>query len=76
MDRRMKKSEALAFRKRWEILAKAECQELRATPMAHKLRQLASLMPLAQKLRWSKTFKTEEKEVRRRWIRLRRAHRA
>ncbi len=76
MDGRIKQREAQAFRKRWEIVADAERQEVRTASMAHKLRQLASLMPLVQKLRWSKTFKIEETEVRNRWNRLRRARRA
>ena len=49
----------------------AEQAELRATPLSHKLQQLAALMASVPPLGWSEALAQEEAEVRARWNRLR-----
>ncbi len=72
MKIKITKEEALAFRKRWEIVNDAELQELRGTPAAQKLRQLTTLMGWVKDFGWGEALKNEESEVRRRWIKLKR----
>lgn len=67
------KSEAQAFKKRWEAVNAAEQEELRMTDMATKLRQLAALMASVSELGRDEARASEEAEVRKRWKRLRRA---
>jgi hypothetical protein len=52
----------------------AEREELRATPPALKLRQLAALMASAAAFGWTEALAAEEQEVRERWQRLRKAY--
>ncbi len=73
MKKHLTKAEARAFRTRWETVNAAERTELRATPLEHKLRQLAALMASVEPLGWTKALAAEEAEVRDRWNRLRRA---
>jgi hypothetical protein len=70
----MTREEAQAFKRRWELVNKAEKEELAATPVAHKFRQLAALMTSAGKFGWPNNRETEEAQVRNRWARLRRAY--
>ncbi len=75
MKRRITQAEAQAFRARWETVNAAEREELRATPMVHKLRQLASLMASVKSLGWTTALAAEEAEVRDRWNQLRKISR-
>jgi putative transcriptional regulator len=68
----MTRGEAKAFKRRWEIVNTAEKEELATTPVAHKFRQLMSLMTTAGKLGWTSNMETEEAQVRDRWALLRR----
>ena len=70
------KAQAKAFRARWRAANAAECEELRATPMAVKARQLAALMASVEQLGWTEALAAEEAEVRERWIRLRKVFHA
>lgn len=69
------KAEARSFKRRWKAVNAAEREELRATPAAHKFRQLAALMASVGELGWTEALAAEEAEVRDRWNRLRRAYR-
>lgn len=69
---RLTRGEAQAFKKRWEAVNAAEREELAATPVAHKFRQLAVLLASAGKLGWTGALAAEEEQVRDRWARLRR----
>lgn len=75
MKGRMTESEARAFRARWEMVNRAELEELRTTSMAEKARQLVALMESAEELGWQERQGSEEVEVRERWNELRRAYR-
>lgn len=75
MKRRITQAEAKAFRARWAAVNAAEREELRATSMVHKLRQLASLMASVKSLGWTTALETEEAEVRDRWNQLRKISR-
>lgn len=72
MTRLITKREALAFKRRWEIVNKAERQELQKTPPSQKLHQLTTLMAWVKDFGWDKILKAEETEVRKRWIKLKR----
>lgn len=63
---RITKARARAFRARWEAVNAAEVDELLVTSMAHKTRQLASLMASVAKPGWSEALTEEETEVRNR----------
>ena len=66
--------QAKAYMARWRAARAAEIQELRATPPAHKLRQVAALMASAKALGWSPATAPEAAPARERWRRLRRAY--
>ena len=68
------KTDAAAFKTRWAIVNRAERKELRATPVGHKLLQLAALMASVDKLGWTESLASEESEVRIRWNRLRKVY--
>lgn len=72
MPKRITKADGRVFRARWAAVNAAEREELRSTPMAVKVLQLASLMASASELGWTEALAAEETEVRDRWIRLRR----
>ncbi len=74
MKRMITREEALEFKRRWELVNEAERQELRETTPAKKLRQLATLMEWVKNFGWSEALKSEEKEVRERWIKLKRLY--
>ncbi len=74
MKKRITKSEARAFRKRWKILNDAEREELYITPIDNKLEQLAKLIASAKQMGWIKPLAEEEKEVRIRWNKLRNSY--
>jgi len=53
----------------WEVVNAAEREELRTTPVAYKLQQLASLMASAREFGWIDTLAGEKTEVRDRKMR-------
>lgn len=70
----MTKSEARAYRARWEMVNRAEREELRTTPMDQKAKQLAALMQSAEAFGWRECLMSEEAEVRERWNEIRRSY--
>ena len=64
---------AVRYRERWAIARKRLDEELRATSMETKLRQLANLMQSAREMGWSRSLDEEDDAVRARWMELRRA---
>lgn len=72
MKSRLTKTEAQAFKTRWEAVNAAEREELRTTPIARKFQQLAALMASVSQFGWADKLAEEETEVRDRWNRLRR----
>jgi hypothetical protein len=70
MTSKMTRDEAQAFAARWEQVAAAEREELRATPMERKFAQLGALMESAKALGWKTTDQREVEAVRVRWNRL------
>lgn len=75
MSRRMTSEEARAFAARWALVAEAEEEELRATPLERKFAQLAALMASARALGWETHTPEEIDEVRARWNRLAKVYR-
>jgi len=73
MVRSLTRAEATAHRGRWLLVAAAERDELRATPVLTKARQLAGLMASVAALGWSEALQADEAETRNRWVRLHRA---
>lgn len=72
MKRHLTRAQARAYVARWLLVNDAEREELRTTPPAVKLRQLAALMASAASFGWTEALAAEEQEVRERWQRLRR----
>lgn len=72
MPRQISKAEAQAYHARWKAANAAEREELRATPIETKLRQLAAMMASVKSFGWDESLQAEEIEVRKRWGRLRR----
>ena len=68
------KSEAMAFKQRWEIVNAFEKKELCNTCMDEKIEQLNILMTSAKEVGWTKTMEAEVNKVRDRWNRLRRVY--
>jgi hypothetical protein len=66
------KREARAFKKRWAMVNAAERQDLAATPVAQKFRQLEALIVSARQLGWIEAPTATEGWVWERWARLRR----
>ncbi len=64
---------AARYRERWAIARKRLDEELRATSMEAKLRQLSNLMQSAREMGWSQSLDEEDDAVRTRWMALRRA---
>ena len=64
---------AARYQERWAIARKRLNEELRATSMETKLRQLANLMRSAREMGWSQSLDEEDDAVRGRWMALRRA---
>jgi putative transcriptional regulator len=67
---RLKKEEALAFKRRWQAVNAAEKSELASTPVADKFRQAAALLLSADKLGWNRPRSQDEEAVQERWARL------
>lgn len=70
----MTQAEGVAFKARWAMVEAAERDELRATPMDKKVRQLAALMASVEKLGWDQALADEEHMAREQWRRLRGAY--
>ena len=64
---------AARYQERWAVARERLNEELRATSMEDKLRQLANLMQLAREMGWSQAPDEEDDAVRARWMALRRA---
>ena len=64
---------AARYRERWAIVRERLNEELRATSMETRLRQLANLMQSAHEMGWSQSLADEDEAVRARWMALRRA---
>ncbi len=72
--RTLTKAEARAFRSGYRLANAAEKDELRNTPIAQKLLQLAALMSSAKQLGWMDRVSADMTQVRERWNRLRREY--
>jgi hypothetical protein len=70
------KADAVAFRKRWEMVNAIQEEELRGLSADEKLAQLSMLMTLAKELDWTESLEIEASEVRNRWNKLRKAYHA
>lgn len=74
----MTKQQAQDFVTRWAAVRQVEIEELRATPMDEKVRQLNDLMLCARDWPWTPEHlaaeSAEVEEVRARWVRLRKAY--
>ena len=73
--RKIAKSAARAFQRRWSLVNEAEREELRTAPAELKFRQLEALMSAAGLLGRGRLFPEDEAEVRERWQRLRKGYR-
>lgn len=65
------RASARHFVDRYRRLARREREELRATPVEVKLRQLCSLFASVDAMGWREALSEGDDEVRRRWQRLR-----
>jgi transcriptional regulator with XRE-family HTH domain len=68
----LSQQEAQAFKQRWDAVNAAEHQELAATPVAQKFRQLEALLASARHLGWTQSPAEDEGGVWERWTMLRR----
>jgi hypothetical protein len=68
----MTPEEARAYVARWKLVNDFEREELRATPIPVKFRQLEALMLSARALHWTQTLAEDDWEEHERWIELRR----
>lgn len=75
MKDRLTKSEAIAFKMRWEMINYAERNELRDTSLVEKFNQLVALMSSVEDIGWTQGLCAGDKEVRERWNKLRRHYR-
>ncbi|HEX8070081.1 MAG TPA: hypothetical protein VF546_09035 [Pyrinomonadaceae bacterium] len=66
----MTREEALAYKTRWRLVNEAHAAEIRRTPVALKLQQLALMYEAAHALGWQAQLRAGEAEVRERWRRL------
>lgn len=74
MPSKMTRDDARAFAARWEQVAAAEREELRATPIERKFAQLTAMMESARALGWKTSDRREVQSVRARWKRLAELH--
>lgn len=72
--KQISKSEAQAFRKRWEIVNTFEKEELRLISANEKIGQLMTLMASAKELGWTEVLEMEANVVRDRWNELRKVY--
>lgn len=68
------KDEALAFRRRWQLVNLAEREELRTTPAEVKWRQFVTLMAFAREMGWDRLTESEDTSGRANWRKLRLAY--
>ncbi len=73
MAKPLTKSAARAFRDRWRRVNAVEIEELRSTDLETRWRQFNTLLAWARRPEWASALAEGEDEIRRRWIRLRRA---
>jgi hypothetical protein len=66
----LSKEEARLFRARWKLVNDFVSEEVRRTPPALKLQQLALMYEAGQALGWADGLNRGEEEVRERWRRL------
>lgn len=66
----MTKAEARAWMERWKRVNDFEREELRATPIDTKFRQLAAMMRMARALGWDAESQDDVSRVRALWVRL------
>lgn len=74
MSGKLTKRQALEYVRRYRRMNQLELKELAATPPELRLRQAAALMRSANVLGWNRHLEAEDRIVRRRWARLRKAH--
>jgi hypothetical protein len=75
MRKKPSKADYIAYVKRWRVVNEYERSELRRTPVAHKLRQLATLMASAALFPRDEASLAEDAEAWERWNVLRKAYR-
>lgn len=69
----MTREQAIAYKRRYELVNAHEREELRRTPVKVKFRQLCALMASVESMGWDEALAEGEQEVRDRWQRLRKA---
>jgi hypothetical protein len=69
------KTDYIAYMKRWRTVNEYERSELRRTPVAHKLKQLATLMASRALFPRDEASLAEDAEAYERWNALRNAYR-
>jgi len=72
----MTREQALAYKRRYEIVNAHEREELRRTSVEVKFRQLCSLMASVKAMGWDEALAEGEQDVRIRWQRIRKAAQA
>lgn len=75
VSRRMSKTEAHEFLRRWRLVNAQEIAELRASSVETRWRQFNTLLHWARRMKWTSALSAGETEVRERWARLRKAFR-
>lgn len=73
MSRKLTKADASAFKKRWRLVSAREAEEMHATSIAVKWKHFNALFGMARALGWTEPMRLGEDEVRKRWMRLRKA---
>ena len=73
MTRPLTKTEARAFRERWQRVNAREEEELRCTDLEVRWQQFNTLLRWAHQFGWTASLSEGEAEVRQRWARLRKA---
>jgi hypothetical protein len=68
--RSMRAEDVRAYKKRWDLVAEYQREELRKMTPAQKFEQLAMLVETARRLKWTTHTDAEIAGVRERWNRL------
>lgn len=71
---RLTREQAQSYLARWTPVHEIELEELRATPIDVKFKQLAGLMASARALGWIPPDRFDDQETRDRWQQLRRGY--
>ena len=74
MSGKLTRKQALEYVGRYRLMNRLDLQELAATPPERRLQQAAALMRSARVLGWSRRLEAEDRIVRKRWARLRKAY--